>query len=501
MPLIRADRVKETTTTTGTGSLTLAGAVTGFRTFDSVCDTNDTVNYVIDNGAGEWEVGVGTFTSPSTLARTTVVSSSNSNSAVNFSAGTKQVALTIVASDIGSGGGSVYYKDPVRVATTANITLSGTLTIDGVALSVDDRVLVKNQTTSSQNGIYLVKSGAWERATDANENSELQHGVQVYVTAGTVNGGNSFQLISSNATPIVVGTSTQVWSAIQTVAVNNISGGNPPVASGAGSIAIGRSKTASGVNAIVISNSTSNTGAYGDGAIKIGGASGSAGGNNSILISGGSGNIDSGGNNSIVIGSIAVGSSSNVFTLGSVVSSGGGSAGLVRNGIALGYGAYRSMPGEFAVALGSFSSTVQHTPKKSTCFGWLQTSNSTTTRLGSSNANNTSSTAPDGRFFIENNSIAAFNYRLVAFRSGPINSTVFTGAGVISRGANAAATTLVGTPSKNQDFDDSSGLTTTSFTISADTTNGALQFDVTGIASTNIRWFLIVEMQHVGGTF
>jgi len=64
-------------------------------------------------------------------------------------------------------------KTAVRVATTANITLSGTQTIDGVALSVGDRVLVKNQTTASQNGVYDVASGAWSRSSDSDAGTEL----------------------------------------------------------------------------------------------------------------------------------------------------------------------------------------------------------------------------------------------------------------------------------------------------------------------------------------
>lgn len=87
------DRVKETSTTTGTGSLTLAGAVTGFRTFASVLSSTHTTYYVIEDSAGNWETGIGTFTSPATLARTTVKASSNSNAAVNFPAGTKYVYI------------------------------------------------------------------------------------------------------------------------------------------------------------------------------------------------------------------------------------------------------------------------------------------------------------------------------------------------------------------------------------------------------------------------
>lgn len=84
------DRVQETTTTAGTGTLTLAGAVTGYRTFNSAFSNSDLVYYTIDNQGGEWEIGIGTV-GTGTLARTTVLKSSNSDALVTFSAGTKYV--------------------------------------------------------------------------------------------------------------------------------------------------------------------------------------------------------------------------------------------------------------------------------------------------------------------------------------------------------------------------------------------------------------------------
>lgn len=104
MAHIWADRVAETTTTTGTGALTLAGAVTGYRAFSSVCSTSDTVTYAIEavdsNGVptGDWEIGVGTYSGVNTLTRTTVIKSSNANAAVNLAAGTKNVFLDDIAS-------------------------------------------------------------------------------------------------------------------------------------------------------------------------------------------------------------------------------------------------------------------------------------------------------------------------------------------------------------------------------------------------------------------
>jgi len=99
MALVVADRVKETTTTTGTGAVSLAGAATNFRTFSSVLSNADTTYYaIVDNANFAFEVGLGTYASSgNTITRTTVLSSSNSNSAVNFGAGSKDVILTYPA--------------------------------------------------------------------------------------------------------------------------------------------------------------------------------------------------------------------------------------------------------------------------------------------------------------------------------------------------------------------------------------------------------------------
>lgn len=91
-----ADRVKERSTTTGTGDLTLTGAVTNFRSFSSQFDLNSPFAYSIDNGT-EWESGEGYLSGSSTLVRAKVTSSSNSNALVNLSAGTKDVYVDLTA--------------------------------------------------------------------------------------------------------------------------------------------------------------------------------------------------------------------------------------------------------------------------------------------------------------------------------------------------------------------------------------------------------------------
>ena len=101
MALVLNDRVKETSTTTGTGTLNLAGAETGFVTFVAGIATGNTTYYTIHNqGTAEWEVGIGTVTdaTPDTLSRDTVLSNSSGNtSKISFSAGTKDVFCTLPA--------------------------------------------------------------------------------------------------------------------------------------------------------------------------------------------------------------------------------------------------------------------------------------------------------------------------------------------------------------------------------------------------------------------
>jgi len=126
MALSIADRVKETTTTTGTGSISLAGAVTGYRAFSGVLNTGDTTYYcVADQGGSNWEVGLGTFTSPSTLARTTILSSSNSNSVVTFGSGTKDVFITEPSSQV-----MLAYNNNGPRAGLRNRIINGNMAVD-----------------------------------------------------------------------------------------------------------------------------------------------------------------------------------------------------------------------------------------------------------------------------------------------------------------------------------------------------------------------------------
>lgn len=105
---------------------------------------------------------------------------------------------------------STAMKGPCRVATTANITLSGEQTIDGVACVTDDRVLVRSQTTATENGIYVVDTGAWRRAYDFAGNRDVRKGTRISINEGTTYALTEFYVTTSD--PITIDTSSISFS-------------------------------------------------------------------------------------------------------------------------------------------------------------------------------------------------------------------------------------------------------------------------------------------------
>lgn len=136
---------------------------------------------------------------------------------------TTQIATTeFVTAAVDAARSGLDAKESVRAATTANITLSNTQTVDGVALAVGNRVLVKNQTNAAENGIYVVASGAWTRATDADSSTDLSSGTFVFVEQGTANADSGWVL--STEDPITVGTTALTW--VQFSGAGQITAGN-----------------------------------------------------------------------------------------------------------------------------------------------------------------------------------------------------------------------------------------------------------------------------------
>lgn len=105
---------------------------------------------------------------------------------------------------------SAAFKAPVYVATTANIALSGLLTIDGVALTAGKRVLVKDQSVPAQNGIYIAAASDWQRAPDLTSNDSVREGTRVFVTDGATQAGTEY--VVTAADPISIGTTSMTWA-------------------------------------------------------------------------------------------------------------------------------------------------------------------------------------------------------------------------------------------------------------------------------------------------
>jgi len=143
MALVVKDRVKETTTTAGTGTITLAGAATDYQSFAVIGDGNTTY-YTIQLGTSdEWEVGIGTYTaSGTTLSRDTVLASSNAGSLVSFSAGEKDVFVVYPA-------GKAVYGD-----ANGDVTVDGNLSANHLA--ANDGIIAHNATITSS---YVIPNG------------------------------------------------------------------------------------------------------------------------------------------------------------------------------------------------------------------------------------------------------------------------------------------------------------------------------------------------------
>ena len=290
MALVVKDRVQETSTTVGTGTLTLGGAVLGFQTFAIIGDGNTTYYTIADPTTGDYEVGIGTYTSSgTTLSRTTVLESSNSGSLVNFAAGTKNVFCTYPAEravyldtagsavtvlDIGTLGAStanittanitsgtisttptsntdivnkqyadaiasgIHFHEAVELATTAALpantynngtsgvgatltaNANGALSVDSTLTVAANRVLVKNEATQANNGVYVVTQVGTAgtpyiltRATDFDTAgsgvNQIDEGDFFLVTGGVANTNTAW--VQQTAPPITVGTTALVF--------------------------------------------------------------------------------------------------------------------------------------------------------------------------------------------------------------------------------------------------------------------------------------------------
>lgn len=153
MALVLADRVKETSTTSGTGTLTLAGAVAGFQSFSVIGNGNTTYYTIVDSAAGTWEVGIGTYTaSGTTLSRDTILSnSSGTTAAINFASNSKDVFVTYPS------GKAVYEDASDNVNLPGNLVVTGTITSPSIGGNYVLNKYTSPATWTKPSGLKAVK--------------------------------------------------------------------------------------------------------------------------------------------------------------------------------------------------------------------------------------------------------------------------------------------------------------------------------------------------------
>ena len=206
MALVINDRVKETSTTTGTDTLDLAGAVQDFEGFVAGIGNSNTTYYAIVNtGTGEFEVGLGTVTdaTPDTLSRDTIISSSNSDASVNFSAGTKDVFCTLPASKAVVEDENNDVTLPADLTIGANLDVSsGTIKLDGNFPTGTNNVALGNDALATGGGTgggnnTMIGNDTGSSITSGQDNTGVGDRALRDVTTGLQNTGLGKEALSN----------------------------------------------------------------------------------------------------------------------------------------------------------------------------------------------------------------------------------------------------------------------------------------------------------------
>lgn len=244
MALIIKDRVLETCSSPGTGSVTLLGAVTGYQSFNAAIGNGNTCYYTIaDQNGSNWEVGVGTFTAPATLARTTVLASST-GSLVNFSSGTQNVFETYPAGKAVTTdtlayppaiGGTTANAGTFTVLTATNdsaFTSTGALQISkgtaGQQPGTPATGMIRYNTTTNLFEGYSGASPAWSSLSGVVVNNDTTSSAYYYPLFAEQTSGVTSNLYISNAN-YLFNPSNGELSALELYMKNNVLGASQTI--------------------------------------------------------------------------------------------------------------------------------------------------------------------------------------------------------------------------------------------------------------------------------
>jgi len=550
MALVLADRVQETTTTTGTGTVTLAGAVSGYQSFAAIGNANTTYYTIADQSGTNWEVGIGTYTSSgTTLSRDTVLSSSNSGSLVNFGAGTKNVfcdysAVTGLyitrsgstinlqaqptdstatggnarganavdwqtargnANQVASGGGAVIAGGVNNRTNGFYSSVSGGngCTVSGAYASIGGGTQnIINNDFSFIGAGYLNTAAGFYNLIGGGYGNSATSGSAVTTQSGTMNATTAVTLSGSNAS-IKVG---------QLISGTSISSGTYVAAISGTSLTLSQNASGSSTNTLSF---------YTPHGVVVGGGNNQATGSYSFI--GGGGDAGTAANRNVASGdwstvsagykNQATGNYStigggNANTVSNTYSTIAGGIGNQANGIAstvVGgtynyanasmstvsgrYGTDRSVEGNaiFAACFSPLGGTLGYSQA-----GLLVLAKQTTDATATVLTSNSSAASGTNQVILPNNSAYYIRGSVIAGVTGAGNTKAWTFECAIKRGSGVGTTAIVGTAVVNTIAQDS-GASAWTIALSADTTNGGLSVTVTGQASTTIRWVCRAE--------